>query len=98
MHQKKILISGASIAGLTLASWLERYGFAVTIVEKTETIRTGGYPIDIRGPARQVVARMGRLPAREEAQIDAQNLRCIGPAGRPLITRPPDALSRSAGR
>jgi hypothetical protein len=29
-----VLISGASIAGLTLATWLSRYGFVVTVVER----------------------------------------------------------------
>lgn len=96
MEQKKILVSGASIAGLTLASWLDRYGFTVTIVEKSGGIRTGGYPIDIRGPARQVVERMGILPAVEGAQIDTQRLQFIGRAGRPLTTLRPDELSGSA--
>ncbi|MFC4619293.1 FAD-dependent monooxygenase [Camelliibacillus cellulosilyticus] len=44
-----VLISGASIAGLTLTYWLSRYGFDVTVVERSKTIRKGGYPIDIRG-------------------------------------------------
>src|SRR5699024_11677454 len=96
MEQKKILVSGASIAGLTLASWLDRYGFTVTIVEKSGGIRTGGYPIDIRGPARQVVERMGILPDVEGAQIDTQKLQFISRAGRPFTTLRPDELSGSA--
>ncbi|WP_405183548.1 NAD(P)-binding protein [Nocardia sp. NBC_01377] len=31
----RILISGASIAGPVLAYWLSRYGFRVTVVERT---------------------------------------------------------------
>ena len=31
---KTILISGASIAGPTLAFWLKRYGFAPTVIER----------------------------------------------------------------
>src|SRR2546428_177994 len=46
-----VLISGASIAGPALAFWLRRHGFDVTVVEKSHTLRGGGYPIDIRGTA-----------------------------------------------
>ena len=31
--KKEVLISGGSIAGLTLAYWLNRNGYAVTVVE-----------------------------------------------------------------
>ncbi|HEY4209146.1 MAG TPA: FAD-dependent monooxygenase [Puia sp.] len=57
----KVLISGASIAGPALAFWLQRYGFDVTVVEKTPAIRPGGYRIDLRGKAVEVAARMGLL-------------------------------------
>ncbi|WP_244223901.1 FAD-dependent monooxygenase [Amycolatopsis circi] len=56
---RSVLISGASIAGPALAYWLNRYGFAVTVVEKASAVRGGGYPIDMRGPAVEVLRRMG---------------------------------------
>jgi 2-polyprenyl-6-methoxyphenol hydroxylase-like FAD-dependent oxidoreductase len=56
------LISGASIAGPALAFWLQRYGFEVTVVERAPSLRPGGQPVDIRGAALDVVARMGLLP------------------------------------
>ncbi len=65
---KSILISGASIAGPTLAYWLDRYGFNVTVVERTSDVRSGGYPIDVRGTAIDVVERMGLLPQVVGAQ------------------------------
>jgi glycine/D-amino acid oxidase-like deaminating enzyme len=49
--RRKVLISGAGIAGPALAFWLNRYGYAVTVVEKAPTLRGGGYPIDVRGTA-----------------------------------------------
>jgi 2-polyprenyl-6-methoxyphenol hydroxylase-like FAD-dependent oxidoreductase len=61
-----VLISGASIAGPALAYWLRRQGFAVTVVERSPGLRPGGQPVDIRGVALEVVARMG-LGARVEA-------------------------------
>jgi 2-polyprenyl-6-methoxyphenol hydroxylase-like FAD-dependent oxidoreductase len=42
----KILISGAGIAGPTLAYWLTHYGMETTIVEKSPQLRTGGYIVD----------------------------------------------------
>jgi 2-polyprenyl-6-methoxyphenol hydroxylase-like FAD-dependent oxidoreductase len=59
MNQKKILISGASIAGPTLAFWLNRFGFATTIVERAESLRLGGQNIDIRGAAQKIAQLMG---------------------------------------
>src|SRR2546425_9399259 len=60
-NNRKILISGASIAGPALAYWLNRYGFQPTVVEKAPALREGGYAIDIRGAAQEVAARMGIL-------------------------------------
>jgi 2-polyprenyl-6-methoxyphenol hydroxylase-like FAD-dependent oxidoreductase len=59
MNQKKILISGASIAGPTLAFWLNRFGFAATIVERADSIRLGGQNIDIKGAAQKIAQLMG---------------------------------------
>lgn len=58
-REKNILISGASIAGLTTAFWLVKYGFNVTIVERSSHIRAGGQALDVRGAALEVAERMG---------------------------------------
>jgi 2-polyprenyl-6-methoxyphenol hydroxylase-like FAD-dependent oxidoreductase len=56
---KKILISGAGIAGFTLAYWLKQRGFSPTIIEKHPCVRGGGYKVDVRGTALEVAKRMG---------------------------------------
>jgi 2-polyprenyl-6-methoxyphenol hydroxylase-like FAD-dependent oxidoreductase len=56
---KQVLITGASITGPTVAWWLNRSGFKVTVVERSKQFRDGGQTIDIRGAARTVVQRMG---------------------------------------
>ncbi|MGW1680716.1 FAD-dependent monooxygenase [Saccharopolyspora sp. NPDC002376] len=56
---KRVLIVGASIAGPALAHWLHRYGFSVTVVERTPELRPGGQAVDIRGVGKEVVRRMG---------------------------------------
>ncbi|WP_183576651.1 FAD-dependent monooxygenase [Mucilaginibacter sp. X5P1] len=61
IQNKNILISGASIAGPALAWWLNKYDFNVTIVEKAPALREGGYRVDIRGAAADIVERMGLM-------------------------------------
>jgi len=61
MKTKNILISGASIAGPALAFWLHRYGFQVTVIERAPCIRPGGYAVDFRGAALDVLEKMGIL-------------------------------------
>jgi 2-polyprenyl-6-methoxyphenol hydroxylase-like FAD-dependent oxidoreductase len=58
---RNVLISGASIAGPTLAYWLHRAGYAVTVVERAPAPRPGGQAIDVRGPALTVLDQMGLL-------------------------------------
>ena len=58
-NNTNILISGASIAGPTLAYWLKRYGFNPTVIERAPQLREGGYPVDVRNEAVQVAKLMG---------------------------------------
>ena len=94
-----VLISGASIAGPALAYWLDRYGFDVTVVERAPTVRSGGYPIDVRGTAIDVVDRMGLLPHVEAAHIASRELRFVDAEGRVIGTIPPyDLTNNQTGR
>ena len=61
MSNSTVLVSGAGVAGVTLAYWLRRHGFVPTVVERSPGLREGGYKIDIRGAALRVVERMGLL-------------------------------------
>jgi len=66
--KKKVLISGASFAGLTLAYWLNKFGFEVSVIELGKGLRKGGSPIDVRGEALNVVKEMGvyeKIKAKE---------------------------------
>ena len=57
MKNKRVLISGASIAGPALAFWLRRYGFEPTVVERAPSLRPGGYAVDFRGASVRVLER-----------------------------------------
>jgi 2-polyprenyl-6-methoxyphenol hydroxylase-like FAD-dependent oxidoreductase len=93
---RKILISGASIAGPALAYWLYRYGFEVTVVEKATGLRGGGYPIDIRGTARGVVEQMGLLPRLRDAHVDTRKITFLDPDGAVVASLRPDAVTGGA--
>lgn len=59
MNNKNILISGAGIAGTSLAFWLKKFGFNPTIIEISPTIREGGYAIDFMGAGFDVAQKNG---------------------------------------
>jgi 2-polyprenyl-6-methoxyphenol hydroxylase-like FAD-dependent oxidoreductase len=90
---KKVLISGASIAGPMLAYWLYRYGFDVTVVERADAVRSGGYPIDLRGTAIDAVERMGLLSQLQAAHIDTRKLTFVDADGAPIGVIRPEALT-----
>lgn len=58
-NMKRVLVSGAGIAGIATAFWLHRYGFEVAVVERSPEMRPGGYAVDVRGAALDVLDRMG---------------------------------------
>jgi 2-polyprenyl-6-methoxyphenol hydroxylase-like FAD-dependent oxidoreductase len=90
---RSVLISGASIAGPTLAYWLDRYGFDVTVVERADTLRSGGYPVDIRGTAIDVVQRMGVISQLRAAHVDTRRLRFVDGGGTTIATVTPEGVS-----
>jgi 2-polyprenyl-6-methoxyphenol hydroxylase-like FAD-dependent oxidoreductase len=95
---KTVLISGASVAGPALAYWLARYGFTVTVVEQAPTLREGGYKVDIRGVAMEVVDRMGLMPQVREASTAMRGGAWVDDAGKALATLGPELIGlRSPG-
>jgi 2-polyprenyl-6-methoxyphenol hydroxylase-like FAD-dependent oxidoreductase len=77
-----VLISGAGVAGLSAAHWFARAGARVTVCERAGGVRTGGAPVDVRGEALGVAARMGILDG-----IDQQRVPPAVEAGRVLDDR-----------
>ncbi|WP_217396430.1 FAD-dependent monooxygenase [Catellatospora tritici] len=59
MSGRRVLISGASIAGPALAHWLHEYRMTAVVVERHDGIRPGGQTVDLRGAGRIVARRMG---------------------------------------
>ncbi|MFI8165742.1 FAD-dependent monooxygenase [Streptomyces sp. NPDC085931] len=97
--RRTVLISGASIAGPALAYWLNRRGCAVTVVEKAPSLRHGGYPVDVRGTALEVVRRMGILPRLQDAHVDLRRLTFLDEDGGEVASLSPHSLTGgTAGR
>ncbi|MGW9395864.1 FAD-dependent monooxygenase [Streptomyces sp. NPDC055642] len=98
-RRRTVLISGAGIAGPALAYWLNRRGHEVTVVEKAGTLRSGGYPVDVRGTALEVVRRMGILPRLRDAHIDLRRLTFLGADGGEVASVEPHTVTGGvAGR
>lgn len=94
--KRKVLISGASIAGPALVYWLHRSGYEVTVVEKSGALRGGGYPIDIRGTALEVVRRMGILPQLRDAHVGSRRLTFLDADGGEVASLAPAAVAGGA--
>jgi 2-polyprenyl-6-methoxyphenol hydroxylase-like FAD-dependent oxidoreductase len=57
--EQKILVSGASIAGLSTAYWMNKLGYQVTVVELANEPRINGAAVDFRGKTVDIAKRMG---------------------------------------
>jgi 2-polyprenyl-6-methoxyphenol hydroxylase-like FAD-dependent oxidoreductase len=79
---RTVLISGAGVAGSTLAYWLTRAGLRPTVVERADGQRSSGNPVDVRGPALAVVEQMAVVDALRAAATQATGLRFVDAAGR----------------
>jgi 2-polyprenyl-6-methoxyphenol hydroxylase-like FAD-dependent oxidoreductase len=78
----KILISGAGIAGATLAFWLAREGHEVTIVEVAPQVRTGGYIVDFWGLGYDVAEKMGLVPELNRRGYFIEAIKLVGQDGK----------------
>ncbi|WNM37270.1 FAD-dependent monooxygenase [Micromonospora halotolerans] len=81
-----VLISGAGVAGPTLAWWLRRHGFRPTVVERAPALRDGGYKVDVRGAALTVLDRMGLLEQARRHDTGMRLARFVDASGAQLAT------------
>ncbi|GAA2677843.1 MULTISPECIES: FAD-dependent monooxygenase [Actinosynnema] len=92
-----VLIFGAGIAGPALANLLTRSGFRVTVVERAEALRTGGYPVDVRGPAVEALRRTGVLADATGAHVDLRRITFLDAGGEPFAEIDPLAMTGGTG-
>ncbi|HKV81410.1 MAG TPA: FAD-binding domain [Candidatus Sulfotelmatobacter sp.] len=91
----KILISGAGIAGPTLAYWLLQYGMNPTIVEQAPALRTGGYVIDFWGAGFDIAERMDLLGEIKNSGYQVQEVRIVNERGERVAGFPAAAFARA---
>jgi len=77
-----ILISGAGIAGLTLAYCAQRGGHSCTLIEKSGASRPEGYMIDFFGTGYDVAERLGLLPDLRQIHYPIDRLVFLKPNGK----------------
>jgi 2-polyprenyl-6-methoxyphenol hydroxylase-like FAD-dependent oxidoreductase len=82
VKQVRVLISGAGIAGPSLAHWLLRYGFEPTLIERAPAFRQGGYMIDVWGIGYELIERYGLLEATLQHSYVFDRLRFVDERGR----------------
>src|SRR5262245_6271907 len=97
MTNREVLISGAGLAGPALAHQLHRRGFVPTVVERAEVLRDGGYKVDIRGAATEVLKRMGLFAAARAADTGMRHVTYVRRDGRPIARLDADLLMGRRG-
>jgi len=91
----RILINGAGVAGPTLAWWLARSDHEVTLVERAQAPRSGGYVIDFWGAGYDIAERMGILPRILEQGYRVREVRFVNRAGEKTGGFPTDVFFRA---
>jgi 2-polyprenyl-6-methoxyphenol hydroxylase-like FAD-dependent oxidoreductase len=81
---QRVLISGAGIAGPTLAYWLRRHGVTPTLIERAPRFRDSGYMIDVWGIGYDLLDRMGLLEAARDRGYSFVRLAFVDARGRPV--------------
>lgn len=75
-----------SIAGLTLAYWLHRYGFEPVVIEQAEGIRHDGYGLDFYGTGYDVAERMELVEGLQAEQIRVDAISYVDSAGKTVAS------------
>jgi len=81
MNPKSVLISGAGIAGPTLAFWLKAAGLQPTLVERAPTLRSSGYVVDFWGLGYEIAERMGLASEINRIGYHMRELRIVDGRG-----------------
>jgi 2-polyprenyl-6-methoxyphenol hydroxylase-like FAD-dependent oxidoreductase len=92
----RVLVSGASFAGLSTAYWMDQLGYDVTLVEIGKTLKKGGTPVNIEGDTIDIVRRMGLLEQIQAATLPARPVEFVDASGARLALMSAQADSEHA--
>jgi 2-polyprenyl-6-methoxyphenol hydroxylase-like FAD-dependent oxidoreductase len=82
VKRKSVLISGAGIAGPTLAYWLLHRGFEPVLMERAAQFREGGYMIDFWGVGFDVAERMNLISQLRDVGYLIDRVKFVDERGR----------------
>jgi len=71
---KKVLVSGASIAGLSTAYWLNKLGYKVTVIELANEPRVNGAAVDLKGDTIDIIKRMGIFEQLKSKRLQVEKI------------------------
>ncbi|GAA3283731.1 FAD-dependent monooxygenase [Dactylosporangium vinaceum] len=91
----RVLISGASFAGLTTAIWMQRLGYHVTVVENATGLRKGGTPVDLRNDAMAIFERMGIAAAVRAKALPPRTTEFADIDGAPIAKMAPEPTAET---
>ncbi|KAJ8114614.1 hypothetical protein OPT61_g3549 [Boeremia exigua] len=84
----RVLISGAGVAGPTLAFFLAKTGSRITVAEKASALLPHGQNVDVTGSAVTVVKKMGLFDELKRHHTKEKGTQLIDPRGRPFAPFP----------
>lgn len=84
----RVLISGAGVAGPSLAYFLSKVGARVTVVEKAPALLPHGQNVDITGAAVTVIRKMGLCDEVKRYNTTEKGTQLIDSTGRPFAPFP----------
>lgn len=90
----KVLIVGAGIAGPTLAYWLQRAGYEITLMERSPALRTGGYLVDFWGAGFEIADQMGLVPELMARGYHLGEIRQVDESGHAIAAFDPELFVR----
>ncbi len=85
------------MAGPALALGLRRRGFAVTVVERAPSLRTGGYKVDVRGAGVTALKHLGVYERARAVDVGMKQITYVRRDGRPIAALPADLLMGRRG-
>jgi 2-polyprenyl-6-methoxyphenol hydroxylase-like FAD-dependent oxidoreductase len=93
----KILISGAGITGLTLATLLKEQGCDLVVVERDKSLRAEGYMMDFFGSGWDVAERMGLVPDLRAIRYPINALQFVDNIGHVYASVPISRVGHALG-
>ncbi len=96
-NSSTVLISGAGIAGLTLAILLKERGYEPLVVERNKEVRSEGYMMDFFGSGWDVAERMGLTDQLRAIQYPIDDLQFVDASGRIYASVPISRIGQALG-